>query len=82
MPFVLNTSGFWDSAIKGKARHVPRDQNAGIPEELLSRFCEGFEPRADVVAGQLVSGSALRQIHKHSAVPCSLPAAYKVTAAS
>lgn len=51
-PFVLNTSDFPATITD---RRVPMDQNAAVPDEVLDRFAEGFEPRRDVIAGQLVS---------------------------
>jgi hypothetical protein len=49
---VLNTSDF-PATITDKS--VALDQNAAVPDEVLDRFAEGFEPRRDVIAGQLVS---------------------------
>jgi hypothetical protein len=37
---------------------VPLDADAAVSPAVLSRFCEGFEPRPDIVAGQLVSRAA------------------------
>lgn len=54
--FVLNTVDF-GATIAKKDRHVPQNQAAAVPEEVLNRFCESFEPRQDVLAGQLVRRS-------------------------
>lgn len=57
IPFVLNTTDF-DTVISTKDKEVPRAPDTAVPEEVLNRFCEGFEPRPDIVAGQLMSRAA------------------------
>lgn len=51
---MLNTVDF-SSTIASADRRVPCSQDAAVPDEVLNRFCEGFEPRQDVLGGQLVS---------------------------
>jgi hypothetical protein len=53
--FVLNTVDF-EATIAASDRHVPRDQTAAVPNEVMRRFCEAFEPRPDVLEGRLVRG--------------------------
>lgn len=61
--FLLNTVDF-DASIKD--RRMPdtsAGKDAAVPEAVLSRLCEGFEPRPDVLAGQLVSATYLAGAH-------------------
>lgn len=61
--FLLNTVDF-DASIKDpRMPDTSAGKDAAVPEAVLSRLCEGFEPRPDVLAGQLVSATYLAGAH-------------------